>query len=73
MRESLRKIVIAPVIGGIILGCVALGATAPKSVEVYPPSDFTCSVRLLASTECEEDTMGWIGSAEDGRFVSVKV
>lgn len=72
LKEAFRRIVIAPVIGGIILGCVSLGACAPKTVYVGPPTDFMCSVMLLSSTECGEDTIGWIGSAEDGRFVQVK-
>ena len=66
LGEALRKIVVAPVIAGLIIGCVFLGATAPKSVSPINPIA-PCAVFLLKSSDCPEDTMGWIGSAEDSR------
>lgn len=72
IREAWSRIVVAPVIGGLIIGSVLLGSCAPKSVEAPAPTDNMCRMFLLKSSDCEEDTMGWIGSAEDDRFKAVK-
>jgi len=65
MKQALRRIVIAPVIAGIILGCVSLGACAPKDSPKVDTN--SCGVFFLRSSDCPEDTIGWIGSPEDSR------
>lgn len=74
IREAWCKIVVAPVIAGLIAGCVILGATAPKPIIVDRPipNAFNCMTMLLKSSACEEDTVGWIGSSQDDRFKAVK-
>lgn len=67
VKEAFRRIVIAPVITGLIIGCLFLGATAPKSIEPSVRQLTPCQLFLLKSSECPEDTMGWIGSSEDSR------
>jgi len=65
IREALSRIVIAPVIAGIILGCVSIGACAPKDSPKVENN--SCGVLFLRSSDCPEDTAGWIGSPEDNR------
>lgn len=68
LRKAFRRVTITPVVAAMILGSTLLCACAPESVEVTTPSGFACRMMLLASTDCAEDTLGWVGSSEDDRF-----